>query len=52
MYRKMYLLLFQAITDALKLLEKGNIWDAKKLLIQAQQDAEEVYISWNGDEDG
>ena len=51
MYKKMYLLLFQAITDVLKLLERGNIWDAKERLIKAQQDAEEVYISWNGDGD-
>ena len=49
MYKKMYLLLFRAITDVLKLLETGNVWEAKKLLIQAQQDAEEIYISW---EDG
>ena len=47
----MYLLLFNAITDALALLEKGNVWDAKKLLVQAQQDTEEIFLSWNGDED-
>ena len=50
MYKKMYLLLFHAITDVLKLLETGNVWDAKRRLIQAQQDAEEVYISWDGSE--
>ena len=50
MYKKMYLLLFHAITDALKLLETGNIWDARRRLIRAQQDAEEVYISWNDSE--
>lgn len=45
MYKKMYYLLFHAITDVLKLLETGNVWDAKKRLVRAQQDAEEVYIS-------
>ena len=51
MYKQMYLLLFNAITDVLALLEKGNVWEAKDRLIHAQQDAEEVYISWEGDED-
>lgn len=51
MYKEMYLLLFNAMTDTLKLLEKGNVWDAKKALMTAQSEAEEIYISWNGDED-
>jgi len=51
MYKKMYLLLFNAITDVLELLEKGNVWDAKKILMNAQSEAEEIYISWNGDID-
>ena len=51
MYKKMYHLLFNTITDVLELLEAGNVWDAKKRLTQAQQDAEEIDISWNGDED-
>lgn len=51
MYKKMYLRLFNVITDVLGLLEKGNVWEAKTRLIQAQQDAEEIYVSWNGDED-
>lgn len=51
MYKKMYYILFNAITDVLKLLETGNIWDAKKRLMDAQCETEEIYISWNGDED-
>ncbi len=51
MYKKMYLLLFNVITDVLALLETGNVWDAKKLLMNAQSEAEEIYISWNGDID-
>lgn len=51
MYQKMYHILFNAITDVLELLEKGNVWEAKKCLMKAQQDAEEVYISWEEHED-
>ena len=51
MYKKMYFMLFNVITDVLELLEKGNVWEAKSRLMKAQQDAEEVYISWNGDEE-
>ena len=39
LYRKAYLLLFNAITDALKEKDIGAI---KLLLMQAQKDAEEV----------
>ena len=44
-YKKMYLLLFSAITDALEQMEKQNYDTAKDLLIAAQQKAEEIYIS-------
>lgn len=43
MYQKMYYHLFNVITDAL---EESNIEDIKKLLIKAQQETEEIYISW------
>ena len=49
MYKKMYYTLFNTITDVLALLETGNVWDAKKRLIAAQNETEELYISWNGD---
>lgn len=45
MYQKMYLRMFNAATDALRLLDTGNVWDAKKTLMDAQCDAEEIYIS-------
>ena len=51
MYKKMYLHLFNAITDALGALEKGNIWDGKRLLMEAQCAAEEMYISAETDEE-
>ncbi|MGM9614996.1 MAG: hypothetical protein ACI3W7_05705 [Oscillospiraceae bacterium] len=43
-YKKMYLLLFNAITDALEELKTGNLSGAEALLKAAQQNAEEVYI--------
>ncbi len=44
-YKKMYLLLFNAITDALEQMEQQNYGTAKDLLIAAQQQAEEIYIT-------
>lgn len=44
MYQKMYTTLFNAITDALWLMEKGNSAEAIALLKQAQQSTEEQYI--------
>ena len=44
-YQKLYLKLFNAITDALEQLEKGRIPQAQVTLIAAQQDAEEQIIS-------
>ena len=44
-YKKMYLLLFSAITDALEQMEKQNYGTAKDLLIAAQQQTEEIYIT-------
>ena len=44
-YKKLYYRLFNAITDALETLCRGNVEQAKKTLICAQQDTEEMYIS-------
>ena len=44
-YDKMYSLLFNAITDALEQIEQQNFGSAKELLISAQQQAEEIYIT-------
>jgi hypothetical protein len=43
-YEKMYHLLFNAITDALKQMEKQNLGSAKDLLTTAQQKTEEIYM--------
>lgn len=44
-YQKMYTTLFNAITDALRLMEKGNSAGAAALLKRAQQSTEELYIN-------
>ena len=44
-YATLYHLLFNAITDALEQMEQHNYGTAKDLLITAQQNAEEIYMS-------
>ena len=44
-YKPCYLILWQAISRAIKELEELNFGNAKSLLLQAQVDAEEAYIS-------
>ena len=44
-YQKMYLTLFNAVSDSILLLEQLNFGDAKKQLIQAQLACEEIYVS-------
>ena len=43
-YQKLYLHLFNAVTDALRELEKGKSAEAAARLIRAQQECEEIYI--------
>ena len=45
LYQRMYLSLFNAVTDALLDLSRGNVEEARRRLIQAQQNTEEQYIS-------
>lgn len=45
MFQRMYLLLFNRITDAIEVIERGDAAEAKAVLIRAQQDAEELYLS-------
>ena len=45
MYKRMYYLLFNAVTDALRLLEKGEISLAQRHHRHAQQQAEELFIT-------
>ena len=43
-YPKMYHVLFNAITDALRQMEDRNTSEAAQILISAQQQTEEIYI--------
>lgn len=43
-YKAMYLLLFNAVTDALEKMDRQNYGEASALLIAAQQKAEELYM--------
>lgn len=45
MYRKMYYLLFNAITTAIEEIRTHNYGNAESILIHAQQDGEELYIT-------
>lgn len=49
-YQKMYSVLFNAVSDALKELDKLNIGAAKEYLKEAQFHTEEIYMS-QGDGD-
>ena len=49
MFKKLYLYLFNRVTDALEALEAGDPQKARTLLIAAQQECEELYL--NGGEE-
>ena len=44
LYQKMYLHLFNAVTDALRALENGQTEHARLLLVEAQQQTEAHYV--------
>ena len=48
-YQKLYALLFNAVTDAVRELDALNVGRARELLVAAQREAEERYIE--GEED-
>lgn len=43
-YQKMYVLMFNAVIDAIEQLEQQNYGKAKEQLILAQQQTEEIYM--------
>ena len=43
-YKRMYLRLFNAVTDAVAILEKADERKARERLILGQQEAEQMYI--------
>lgn len=46
MYQKLYHMLFNAYTDCVNALEEGEYAQAHMILLKAQRDCEEVYVSW------
>ena len=44
MFKKMYLALFNRVTEAIEAVERGSAEQARTILIRAQQDAEELYV--------
>ena len=44
-YKKLYFRLFGALADAVEAMEASDFAAARELLIRAQQEAEEEYIS-------
>lgn len=44
-YKKLYFYLFNAITDAVRLLEAGKLNASVEMLKKAQEDTEEMYIT-------
>ncbi len=48
-YKAMYLLLFNAVTDALEKMDRQNYAEASALLIAAQHKAEELYMDSDGE---
>ena len=51
-YEKMYHLMFNSITDALKNMEHCDYDHARLILEKAQMAAEEIYISSDNGQDG
>ena len=43
-YKALYFYLFGVMADAVEILDTGNVWSAKELLLTAMQEAEERYI--------
>ena len=43
-YRKPYYILFNAITNTIEAIEQRNLFQARLLLIRAQQDTEEAFL--------
>ena len=51
-YKEIYLRLFNRVTGALELLDRGEAGRARELLISAQREAEEMFITQPGAEPG
>ena len=43
-YKELYHIMVNAAEDALAAMERGNVWDARRILIDGEQRAEERFI--------
>lgn len=43
-YETMYHIMVNASEDAIAMLQIGDVWDAKRILAEAERKAEELYI--------
>ena len=43
-YQKLYTMLFNSMTDAVNAIEKDDIESAKRIMMNAQQKAEDMYV--------
>lgn len=50
MYEKMYKVLFNAITEALRFLSEGKVDAAEWRLEEAQRETESIFMEWDGEE--
>ena len=50
-YETMYYKMLNAATDAIMEIEEGKVEKAKEMLIHAQQDCKEIYISAGEDDE-
>lgn len=51
MYEKMYTVLFNAVTEAVRFLSEGDMATAKWQLEEAQRETESIFMEWDW-EDG
>ena len=49
-YQKLYMLLFNAFTDAIMQIDAQNYGSARAVLVKAQQNAEEFYLDDENEE--
>lgn len=52
MYEKMYTELFNAVTEALGLLEDGDTAAARWRLEEAQRETESIFMEWDWESEG
>ncbi|MBE7004355.1 MAG: hypothetical protein E7425_08755 [Ruminococcaceae bacterium] len=45
LYKNLYFTLFGKVEDALVLMDDGNVWEAKNILLRALDQAEETYMT-------